>query len=67
MEIFCKRLKELREQSGMSLSTLGAKLGVNHSTIVRWESGKMLPSIEHLYNIAVLFGVSSDYLVGLED
>ena len=67
MKIFCERLKELRKEYNLSTKALGLALGVNDSTISRWENGVIVPSIEHLYNIAVFFKVSADYLLGLED
>ena len=67
MNIFCERLKELREEKNITAMALAKNLGVNHSTILRWESGEIVPSIDHLYNIAVYFGVSSDFLIGLEN
>lgn len=67
MKVFCERLKELRLEKNLSTMTLGKILQVNQSTITRWENGAIIPSIENLYNIAVYFGVSSDYLIGLED
>lgn len=67
MKVFCERLRELREERKISLLGLSKVIGVSHSTISRWESGDILPSIEHLYNLAKYFGVSSDYLLGLED
>lgn len=67
MEKFQERLKEIRTENKMTTIELGAILGVSHTTIGRWEKGEILPSIEHLYNIAKYFGVSADYLLGLED
>lgn len=64
---FKARLKELREENNLSVSELSKILKVSHSTILRWESGEILPSIEHLYNLSKYFGISSDYLLGLED
>lgn len=64
---FQARLKELRQENNLTSLALSKILKVSHSTILRWEKGEILPSIEHLYNIAIYFGVSSDYLLGLED
>lgn len=64
---FCERFKELRLEKNLSTSKLGEILGVSHTTISRWESGVIIPSIVHLKNIAVYFGVTADYLIGLED
>ncbi len=67
MEIFCERFLELRRDKGVSTITLGKALGVSCSTITRWENGTILPSIQRLYDIALYFEVSSDYLLGLSD
>ncbi|MBE5758007.1 MAG: helix-turn-helix transcriptional regulator [Clostridiales bacterium] len=64
---FGERLNYLRNEKKMSALKLSEVLNVSHSTIIRWEKGEILPSIEHLYNIATYFGVSADYLIGLED
>ena len=64
---FGERLKELRTEKGMSAVKLGKALGVDDNTILRWEKGQMSPSIDNLYNICRFFGVSADYLIGLED
>ena len=67
MKIFCERLKDLRKENNLSTIQLANALGVGDSTISRWENGLRVPSIDHLYNIAIFFKVSSDYLIGLEN
>lgn len=67
MQIFCERFKELRKSFNLSTIKLGEILQVSNSTITRWENGTIVPSIDNLYNIAKYFGVSADYLLGLED
>ncbi len=67
MQIFCDKLKELRKEKHLTTKELAQILQVRDSTISRWENGKMSPSIDMLYKIAVFFGVTSDYLIGLED
>ena len=67
IKIFCERIKELRADRKLSTIQLGKELKVSDSTIGRWENGVIVPSIEHLYNMAVFFGVSADYLVGLKN
>lgn len=65
--VFGERLKDLREEQQLSAVKLSKELGVDDTTIGRWEKGLMVPNIIHLYRIAVYFGVSADYLIGLED
>lgn len=67
MKIFCERLKELREEQNLSIKQLAKELQVSDAAVSRWERGLRIPSIENLYNIAVFFKVSSDFLLGLRD
>ena len=67
IKAFCERLKELRLENGLSTSKLGEALKVTHATISRWENGKISPTIDNLYNIALYFKASADYLIGLEN
>lgn len=67
MKIFGERLRELRHEKGLSAIKLGKALDVSDSTIIRWENCVVEPTITNLYNIAKFFGVTSDYLIGLED
>ena len=67
MKIFCERFKDLRIEHKLTTIQLGKELKVSNSTITRWENETIIPSIEHLYNIAVFFNVTTDYLLGLED
>ena len=67
MKIFAERLKELRKEKSISLKALAKEIGVSDIAISRWENQLRIPNIENLKSIAEYFGVSSDYLLGLED
>ncbi len=67
MKEFSERLKELRCDKKLSAKALGEKIGVRDTTILRWENGSMLPTIDKLYDLCVYFGVTAGYLIGLED
>ncbi len=67
MKIFVERLRELRTSNNLTALQLAEKLNVRDSTIIRWENNKMEATIVNLYNVANFFGVSADYLIGLED
>lgn len=67
MSKFYTRLKELREEKKLLQKQLATELGVSQVTIARWETNSREPSIDMLMKIAKLFGVSIDYLVGMED
>jgi putative transcriptional regulator len=43
--IACMDMKELREKAGLSPEEAAFRLGVAHSTIRNWESGKTEPSL----------------------
>lgn len=67
MKIFGERLKQLRLANGLSAAKLGKILGVSDSTIIRWENATIISSVFSLKLVAEYFGVSADYLIGLED
>jgi len=58
--------KEQREKLGLSQSTVAKKINTSHQNISRWESGKILPSIDFCVKLADLYGVSLDELVWRE-
>ena len=67
MTILAERIKYLREEKGLTQSNLGEAVGYDQSRVAKWESGKLEPNAETLKKLAVFFGVTSDYLIGLED
>jgi transcriptional regulator with XRE-family HTH domain len=56
------RLKQVRQQSGMSLREVARKLGVSPSFVSQLENGKSQPSVATLYSISQLLDVSIDQL-----
>ncbi len=67
MKIFAQRLKSLRKEIGLSQEALAKKLNLYKSTIAKYETEKISPSIEMLIIFAKFFKVSTDYLLGLEE
>lgn len=67
MEIFAKRLKKLRKENKLSQKELANMLGVTDKAVYLWEKGEREPSFKLAMEIAKIFGVSTDYLCGLED
>jgi transcriptional regulator with XRE-family HTH domain len=65
--MFQIKLKELRENMGISQYELAERLGVAQSTIGGWESGKREPNFKTIKIIADFFNVSVDYLLGRTD
>lgn len=54
-----------RARLGISKSDLAKELGVSYSTIKSWMNGKTDMSCSKVIAMSKLFGVSSDYLLGL--
>jgi transcriptional regulator with XRE-family HTH domain len=62
-----EKLKKLREASGKTQPELAKEIGVANSSISFWENEVNEPKAEFIYRLAKFFGVTSDYLLGLED
>lgn len=60
-------MRELREERKWKQKDIAEALGISVTCYAGYEQGYRLPNIEMLAQIAVYFGVSSDYLLGLED
>lgn len=59
-----KTLAELRKKKNMSQQDLAKKLNVSNKTISKWECGNGTPDIISLSQIANVFGISLDELIG---
>ena len=65
MEILLKdNLKRLRKERGLTQEALAESLGVTVGAVYKWENGRSAPELTTLIEIAALFGVSIDVLVG---
>lgn len=67
MDIFSKRLNKLIIENKITKYKLAKDLNVNKQTVIFWCDGVNLPKINYLYDLAIYFNVSADYLIGLED
>ena len=59
-------LKTLRLREDMTQAQLAQKLSLTKSVISAYETGLRLPSYDVLIQIAKIFNVTTDYLLGLE-
>ena len=64
---FSERLKELRQEYGLSQMTLSQKTGLSQSAIAKWELNKTEPTASALIALSQFFNESVDYLLGLID
>lgn len=67
MRIFGIRFKELREEKKLSQLEISKYLNVSQSAVAKWEKFKTEPTATAIVTCANFFGVSTDYLLGLED
>ncbi len=58
------RIKELREEFGLTQKELAAKIGNVQRNISNWENGSSEPDCETLVRLADVFGVTMDELFG---
>lgn len=62
-----ERIKELREKNNFTQSSLAKKLNVTRSSVNAWEMGISVPSTALIVELAKLFQVSTDYILGLSE
>lgn len=63
MQSLGERLKQLR--NGDSQTVFAKKIGVSQVAYSRYEQNQREPDLEMLCRIGVMFGVSTDWLLGL--
>ncbi len=67
MKVLGERLKTLREEAGFSQNKLAKLIGIQQSSLNRYESGFSNPTPETLLLFADYFDVSMDYIYGRTD
>lgn len=63
--MFDDRLKKLRKAQGYSMKQMAEALGMCYTTYVNYEKNEREPNSEGLVLIAKYFGVTVDYLLGI--
>ena len=61
------RIKDLREKAGMTQTQLARRLKVSRSAVNSWEMSLSTPSSIYLAELSKIFGVTTDYLLSLDD
>lgn len=64
---FGTKLKELRQQAGLTQKQLADRLWLSKATVSYYEQSLRYPSPEILVKLAGVFHVTTDYLLGIED
>lgn len=59
-----QKIKRLCQQNGLSVKDIQEKLFLSsHQAVYAWFAGKSLPSVDNLYQLSRLLGVTMDALV----
>ena len=62
-----KQFKTARQINKLKVIEAAEKLGVSQPTLSAWEGERKSPSIDSLENMANLYGVTTDFLLGRSD
>lgn len=60
-------IKALRWKNKFTQNQLADLLYISRSTIMKYKTGRQLPTIDRIYDISEIFNVSVDYLYGRID
>lgn len=60
------RIKQVRERNKMTQAELAKRIGITRSGVNAWEMGISVPSTQYIVELAQIFNVSTDYLLGVE-
>lgn len=60
------KIKILREQQELTQAQLAKQLGITRSSVNAWEMGISVPSTQYIVELANIFRVSTDYLLGVD-
>ena len=55
------RIREVREQSGMTQAELAKRVHVSRASVESWESGQSYPSIDSCVALSETFHLSTEY------
>lgn len=64
---FGKILKNIRKEKKLTQKNVAQILGISTSCYAGYEQGYREPDLTTLKKLAILYDVTSDYLLGLED
>lgn len=65
LPIYAERILTLRKSRELTQEQVSQKIGCDIKSYRSWELGKTLPRTELLISLSKLFGVSTDYILGL--
>lgn len=62
-----EKIKSLRKQQDITQEKLATYLNISYQAVSKWENGTALPDLSLIPAISNFFGVSADYLLGIEN
>ncbi len=66
MEIYVRRIRELREDNDFTQTQIAKYLGTSQTMYARYERGANELPVRHLIALCKLYHVSADYILGLK-
>lgn len=67
MSTFGEQIKILRKNLGLTQEQLAERLSVNRAALANWETDRAMPDIQMVKELAGVYGVTVDSLLGRED
>ena len=65
-EILAQRLSQLREEAKIPRQKAANDLGISRNSLEYYEKGKRTPDANMVARLAQYYGVSADYLLGID-
>ncbi|TPG86837.1 helix-turn-helix domain-containing protein [Brevibacillus laterosporus] len=65
-KLVARRLREARTRKGLQQNKVAEQLGIDNSTLAKYESGQREPDLSTLKQLATLYEVSIDWLAGMD-
>lgn len=63
VEAFAMRMKEWRQEKGITLKVMAAKTDLSMAILCEWEHGHRFPSVDHLWAMAKYTGIPAGLLI----
>ena len=67
MELYVKRIRDLREDSDKTQQEIADMLGTSQTMYARYERGANELPLRHLVKLCKYYEVSADYILGIDD
>ena len=67
MEIYVKRIRDLREDHDKTQQEIAEILGTSQTMYARYERGANELPLRHLVKLCRYYGVSADYILGIKN